>query len=245
MSNALVNQYMTALKRAYAAGLGCEPEAFEGEQLTIVDRPEPPEWWTAAVVTFGTGTVVSVERTYRECAEAHVPEPHYLAAQPDFLSGIQAEAARRGQLLTVRAPRNGWTLSAIPPPPAVPNGYELRTLDAAWVASVQEAGLFENGVGNSGRTPKNQYACALFDREDNLVAVGGVYLKFGAQEIGVDVVREHRGSGFGRLVVAAAARVVVERGGTPLYFCAATNIRSQRTALSCGFLPVMSDATVG
>ena len=110
------------------------------------------------------------------------------------------------------------------------------------------AGLFENGVGpvdSVRRASRNQFAMALFDAEGRPLAVAGAYLKYGAFEIGVDVIREYRGRGLGRLVVAALTSEIMERDGVPLYLCAATNIRSQRTALSSGFLPVMSDAFVG
>jgi predicted GNAT family acetyltransferase len=57
------------------------------------------------------------------------------------------------------------------------------------------------------------------------------------------VVRSHRGQGLGALVVAQRPEIV-DRGETPVYFCDATNIRSQRTALTTGFLPVCSNASV-
>jgi len=63
-------------------------------------------------------------------------------------------------------------------------------------------------------------------------------------EIGVDVVKTRQGQGLAPVVVAAAAQAILEADGAPFYACEATNIRSQRTALSCGFIPVASDAFV-
>jgi hypothetical protein len=40
-------------------------------------------------------------------------------------------------------------------------------------------------------------------------------------------------------------REILSRAETPFYGCAATNIRSQRTALASGFMPVYSDGAVG
>jgi predicted GNAT family acetyltransferase len=97
--------------------------------------------------------------------------------------------------------------------------------------------------GVAARDARNQYALVLFEN-DEPVAVAGVFLTSGSHEIGVDVVRSKRGRGFGALVVAGAAREITARGGTPLYFCEATNIRSQRTALATGFLPVASQGAV-
>lgn len=134
-----------------------------------------------------------------------------------------------------------------PAPPSVPAGFELRVVDQAWLEAAQHRGIFENGagsVGEAGRSLRNQYGSVLFDASGEPVAVGGVFLTYGLHEIGVDVVRAYRGRGFGRLVVAAATREILSRGETPVYWCATSNTRSQRTALSCGYLPVLSSAFV-
>jgi RimJ/RimL family protein N-acetyltransferase len=63
-------------------------------------------------------------------------------------------------------------------------------------------------------------------------------------EIGVDVAREARGQGFGPVVVRSLARRILESDNIPTYNCAAANIRSQRTALASGFVPVISSGGV-
>jgi RimJ/RimL family protein N-acetyltransferase len=117
------------------------------------------------------------------------------------------------------------------------------------MAAEMERRRFENGIGlpgEGGRSFRNRYGVALFDETGEPAAVAGVFFTYSdpIREIGVDVARPYRGRGLGKVVVAAGAREILDRGEVPLYGCAATNIRSQRTALAAGFLPAFSDASV-
>jgi len=248
MDDAFFRQQLGAARQAYARGLGVPVEAFSTETLTIVDRPDPAAWpYLAMIATFGTGTVMSIEPEYRAFAEANRPEKHFVAAHSGFTRLLVQEAARRDRKVTNTGPALCFVLGAPPPEPEIPAGLELRAVDAAWMRERQPMGEFENGVGKGeqdGRAFRNQYAVALFDERNEPVAVGGVFLTFGLQEIGVDVVRTHRGQGLGRVVVLAATRMALEHGGTPIYGCSVTNIRSNRTALSCGYVPAWSDTSV-
>ncbi|MEP7215705.1 MAG: GNAT family protein, partial [Anaerolineaceae bacterium] len=77
------------------------------------------------------------------------------------------------------------------------------------------------------------------------MAVAGAYDDGEALlEIGVDVVRGHRGKGLGLAVVSILSRVIHEQGLSATYFCAASNVRSHRTALACGFVPVRTHTGV-
>lgn len=108
-------------------------------------------------------------------------------------------------------------------------------------------GRFENGVGHAGqdgREFRNRFALALYDAGGEIAAIAGAFDTYGMSEIGVDVVRDHRGEGLGRLVVSKMAREIMRRDEVPFYGCAPTNIRSQRTAASSGFQIVLADATV-
>ena len=108
-------------------------------------------------------------------------------------------------------------------------------------------GRFENGVGRAGedgREFRNRFGLVLYDAAGEPAAVAGAFETHGMLEIGVDVVRGHRGLGLGRLVVSALAREIVARGQVPFYGCGATNIRSHRTAEASGFAAVCSDNIV-
>lgn len=212
-----------------------------------MNRPASTWPYLIFAATFGTGTVLSVDAEYREFVDLNRPAKHFLAVHHTFTRNVVQEAANRGRRVSAFGPGLCFLLGASPPEPAIPPGLTMREVDAAWMLDCQLRGGFENGVGErgqAGRDVRNQYAMVLFDEQDVPVAVGGVFSTFGLHEIGVDVIRSRRGQGLGHVVVAAAARAALERGGTPMYGCSVSNIRSQRTALGCGFVPAWSDSSV-
>lgn len=241
-----------AVAAAYARGLGCEPEAFAQERLTIVDRPADATWpYTTAAVTFGTGTVLSVDPEYRAFAEEHAPAKHFRVMYAVLMQRLVDEGARRGITLAYQTPMLGFALGAAPAArEPLPAGFRIETVDTDWMNAEMPSGRFHNGLGDppdgysENRRTRNRFACVAFDDRGEPAAVAGVFTSFGLFEIGIDVLREHRGLGLARDAVSAAAAEVLRRGETPFYACAATNIRSQRTAAACGFVPVLSDAWV-
>ena len=90
-------QYRDAVRHAYSQGLQCDVEAFDREELTIVDRPENTPWYMALALTFGTGTVLCIDPAYRAFAEAHRPPKHYQASSASFLGRIGARGAGTGR----------------------------------------------------------------------------------------------------------------------------------------------------
>jgi hypothetical protein len=239
---------VATVRDAFARGLGCTPDAFSTERLTIVDRTVAPAWpYTALLATFGTGTVLSIDPAYRGFAEAHSPDHHYQAMAPEFVHPLVEEGRKRGVRMEAQSPGLGFALGAPLDAPAPPPGLSLKVVDAGWMQEEMPRRRFENGVGRpgvNGRQSRNQFACVLFDGESQPAAVAGAFLTFGLYEIGVDVLHGYRGKGLAPIVVRAAAAAILARDQAPFYGCAATNIRSQRTALASGFLPVCSDAAV-
>ncbi len=244
VNHELFARYTQLTRQAFARGIGCEASAFDGERLTIVDRPADASWYTAAMVTFGTGTVLSIDPAYRDFAEGHRPKRHFDAMRPAFLQSLVAEGGRRGAAMTHGGTNLCFALRGEPRDIDIPSEWEMRSMDATWMNEEQVNRRFEHAVGEPGREGRdfrNRFALALFDRANEPVAVAGAFDSFGMLEIGVDTARVHRGRGLGRVVVSAMAREIVRRGDVPLYACASTNIRSHRTAESCGFALVAAD----
>jgi hypothetical protein len=247
MDSAFFRRQSDAVRSAIAGALGCDPAAFNNERLTILDRPDNTPWYTLGATTFGTGTVVSVEPSYREFVQAHAPEKHYRVMSAMFLGSVAAEGARRGQNLMFFAPSLCFALAEEPRVLPVPEGYELREVDLEWMREEMPRRRFENGIGApgmDGREFRNQFALVLYDAAGEPASVVGAFETYGMLEVGIDVAREHRGRDIAPMMVAAMARAILERGKTPLYGCAPTNVRSHRTAESAGFAPVYSDAVV-
>jgi GNAT superfamily N-acetyltransferase len=160
------------------------------------------------------------------------------------------ESRSRGRLASAQGSAIGWALSAAPPVPSVPAGFNLRIEEGEWMRSEMVSGRWPNGLGYGptggigGRAARNRFAAVIFDAVGAPVAVGGVMDTWGLLEVGVDVLEEYQGRGLGALVVQAATRAILDRGGVPLYGCAFDNIRSQRTALASGYLPTYAEAYV-
>ena len=237
-----------AIRNAFAAGLQIDVTTLDLDALTVADLPDPPPWpYLGMVVTFGTGVVVSIDAAYRDFVVELEAEPHDSAAWPGYLGKIVAEARTRDVEVAASPSAILLALSERPEQPAIPDGLELRRVDRTWMNAEQQSDRFPNGVGQVGRAARaerNRSAMVLFDERGEPLAVGGLTETLGLPEIGVDVVSSAQGRGLAPIVVAAAARAALEEGGTPLYACAATNIRSQRTALASGFLPIGADAFV-
>jgi hypothetical protein len=249
MANAFFDQHHAAVRAAYARGLGGLVGAFEGGQAVVVERPAENWGYLASAVTFAMGTLVAVAPELRDFATTNTPVLHREAADRAYLEQIRAEAVHLG---LAEAPEvfSGdilWALSSAPSAARLPVGLRFEDVSREWLNDQIAAGRFENGAGTPGasaREQRNRYGIALLDRGNDVIALAGVFDTYGLSEIGVDVVEAQQGRGLGAAVVSAALRAILERGETPLYGCSRTNIRSQRTALACGFLPVCAEGAV-
>jgi GNAT superfamily N-acetyltransferase len=233
-----------SLVASFAAMTGADPAAFSSEALTITVRPEPSAFpFAAMAVGFGTGTVLCVQRGYHDWAREQPIDRHEFAGYA--MTALAREAKRRGEALNPLLPMMGWALGAPPPDRPAPAGYRIERVDAGWMKEWQARGEFDNALGTpeqAHRTIRNRFAYLAFDEHGEPAAIGGAFDSVDKLEVGVDVRPAHRGRGLATVVVTATARAIVDEGATPYYGCAVTNIRSQRTAIASGFLPVCSVA---
>ena len=236
--------------RQLAETLGCDPAAFETNMLTVVERPAASrEPFIALVATLGTGTVVSVDARFIEFAQTLTIAPHFRAFHSAaFAQPLVDEAKARGMALTWRGPNLAFVPASAPPEFALPHGFEARKVGREWRAQYLASRLFENGLGEPGNTYVEQFwrsAIVAFGADGEPAALAGTYDDGeGLLEIGVEVARPFRGIGLANAVVARQAAAILTAGATPTYYCAPTNIRSQRTAFACGLVPVASRLVV-
>jgi RimJ/RimL family protein N-acetyltransferase len=224
--------------------LGCEPADLGSEKLVVVSRPAGARHpYVALVATAGLGTVVSVVPGMTEWVREHAPQDrHFLALQPFFLAELASEArSRQWPKASPRGPGLGFALTEQLLPPIIPPDFSMMSIDPEWMASYRESKVFDNALGEPGEehVPRITRGYALIDEAGEPVAVSGIWQQ-GARrdEIGVDVRRDFRGKGLAPVVVLAAVEDILRRGRAPFYSIGATNIRSHRNALACGFLPV-------
>lgn len=234
-------------RQSRAVLLGCSPGDFDNHNLVIVSRPEGPRLKSVFLaLTFGTGTVVSVEPPYLEWVRANAPrDKHYRAMFPNvLLQPLVEEASRRGDPLDWRSPNLSFLPGQKPAPRPLPGGLSELPFGNEWRDRHFPAGEFHNSLGEPEEPDDGgfRYGLALMDGEVPAAVAGGWDDCEGLTEIGVDVARPYRGQGLGVAVVSRLASAIAERGEVPTYYCAPTNIRSHRNALACGFVPVASAA---
>lgn len=235
---------------ARARELGCDESAFDSHALTVVPKPaETKQPYVLLGMTFGTGTVLSVEPAYLDWVRENAPEPHYRAIFPfAMFQPLAEEAKRRGETFDPRFPNLGFVLGKPPAESSPPPGLTGRRVDRAWREPLVESGVFDNSLGTPGNAYVDsiwRFGVAIFDGDTPAAVAGGYDDGEGLIEIGVDVARDYRGRGLGAAVVRAMATEIDREGAVSTYYCAPTNVRSHRTALACGFVPVVSGARVG
>ena len=229
-----------------AADLGCDVEAFSSHSLTVVPRPAATREQRIVVqaVDTGMGTVLSVEAALVEWTRTNAPKDrHFRALQPFFLAQLAEQARSAGFAgATAHGFSLGFALARPPQTPSLPRGFHLLEVDGAWMARYRPSRMFENALGEPDDPEdanKTQVAFAALDDAGEPAAVAGIWHEsHDRNEIGVEVRRESRGLGLAKAVVAVATDNILSRGRVPFYSCGATNIRSHRNALTCGFLPL-------
>ena len=248
VSSALFREQSGRVIAALAAEMGCDAAQLRSERLEVVTLPADGRPGRAALAaTCGVGTVVSVPGELVGWVRESAPrDMHFRAMQPCFLAELAAEIERRG--LAAKASAHGFSLGfALDEEkeiPEIPAGFTIRAVERGWIGRYRPSAVFDNALGEMtepDRIEKTRQAVAVLDAEGAPAAIAGWWDEGqGRDEIGVDVRRDARGIGLAKLVVTAATHRILETGRTPFYSCGATNVRSHRNALSCGFLPVFT-----
>lgn len=141
-----------------------------------------------------------------------------------------------------------WPQSRLHPSDRTPLGGggrrpDPRVVDSDWRAEWYPRRIFENALGDPTDDHNTIWHFGVIltgDSGDPLACAGGWDDGPGVVEIGVDVARGARGLGRAPLVVQRVAAEILARDMIATYYCAPTNLRSHRTALASGFLPIQS-----
>ena len=236
-------------RRAYLEGLGGRGIDFGPGSVVVVERPDPHWGYLAVGAVFSDRTIFSVAAEHLAFVRERAAGEHRHQLLIDVLSALRDELNGGDEPdVALHDPGVCWVLGSDPPAHRLPPGHRLEVVDEVWLNDLIPRGRFENGAGQpsgvDGRAVRNLYGMAVHDDDDEVVALAGAFNTYGLHEIGVDVVAEHQGEGLGRAVVSALAREILDRGAVPFYGCNPSNIRSMRTALSAGFVPVSADAAI-
>lgn len=241
----------TLMLAALGKELGCDPAAFSSHRLTVVARPPGhPEELVVHAVDTGLGTVLNVPASLSDWVLQNAPaDHHFRALQPFFLASLAERAREAGY---AGATAHGFSLSFALNVPlaaaALPDGHRLVEVGRDWMDRYRPTNEFDNALGEpheADRFERTRTAYVLFDAAEEALAVAAIWDEHhGREEIGVDVRRSMRGRGYAKIVVARATQDILAAGRIPYYSCGATNIRSHRNAIACGFLPLYISGAV-
>ena len=242
----LYRESSAMVRDVLAQQMGCTPGDYQSHQVTVVARPaDSREPHVALVTTMGAGSVVSV-RDVRLIAWAQEHAPSVNRNQqiflPSFLEGMAGFARELGfEGAKSHSASGGCVLAEELPAQPLPAGFTLRELSLEEAAALREDGRFDNALGEADelrRIARSRTAFAVTASDGSTAAVCGVWDQYpGIDEIGLDVAREHRGSGLASVLTIHAVQWIRRQGRCPIYTYGFTNVRSMNNALRCGFRP--------
>ena len=117
-----------------------------------------------------------------------------------------------------------------------PKGFEYKLFDKKQIAELYQDTRFENALNYGGR---QEVLAIVVYKNGEIVALSTVdnHLQ-GMWQIGVDVLKEHRGKGLATYITQQIAIESEKRGYLPYYVTWSANIASVRTAMNAGFKPI-------
>ena len=234
-----------AFKEIFAEQMGCDAADYDSDELSIVIRPEDSwEQHLALATTCGSGSVLSVrDERLADWADDQPLEKHFRIFLPSFLEGLAAEARRLGYTEAKSHSATTGMIHAGPVPTRkLKPPYDLRRLTIEEQVTLRAEGNFENALGEPTelRRIKRMKRAFCIDLPDGqVIAVAGLWDQYpGVQEIGVDVLPEHRGKGLGHILTVYCAKWIRGAGAMPIYTYGFTNTRSANNGLRSGFRPL-------
>ena len=102
--------------------------------------------------------------------------------------------------------------------------------------------LFPNAILDSfnEKRPDRIVVCA-YDGENIIGMAGCSEDAKGWQQIGIDVMPQHRSMGVGTYLVTLIKNEIIKRGDIPFYGTSVANYHSRNIALNCGFKPMWAE----
>lgn len=231
-----------------AAELGCAPGDLHDAGVRVVKRPDararlplrrrfPPLETAVAVVSFGTGAVISASAAQLEDVRAiFAGASRDEVFEVERLAAVGALLEPHGTRCFGPAPRfvcGADTLVTRKAPPGVQIEVEAEPTSAPLAAED-----WPNVISRHPSRDRPREALARALDGDTLVGLAGLSRDSELLwQIGIDVAEDARRRGVGSALTATLAAHALERGCAPYYGTAPGNVPSQRTALAAGFRP--------
>ena len=252
MAQPLIAESSAALIETLAEQMGCEPEDYDSNDLTICIRPEDSrEQALALATTCGTGSVLSVrDKRLGEWAQQQKLETHYRIFLPSFMEGLAAYAREIGYTeAKSHSATTGMVIDTLVHQPKLRPPYNIRRLRLEEQEELRPTGKFDNALGEPDEKRKiaamRRAFCVELGDGGEIVGVAGIWDQYpDMDEIGVDVLRDHRGFRLGHALTVYATRWILSARRWPIYTYGFTNIRSANNGIAAGYRPLWTIAAV-
>ncbi len=249
--NSQKKKYFHTAMDQLALEYNAKPENFteEGLTLTLPVKPEGVRLYSLDVpffsmATTGNSVVITADERLHPFFERLAEDARDLHRLYEFgnLQCIDTELRKYGYRIygSFHMYLPGETITEIP----LPQGFTYK-----WYETEEEIETFYPNelftmALSSDKNPDRPDVIALAAMDgEKIIAVAGASADTKEMwQVGIDVLPEYRGRGFGTALVAALCRRIEEKGKLPFYGAAVANLHSQNIAVRCGFYPAWTEA---
>jgi GNAT superfamily N-acetyltransferase len=234
------------VNRTLAADYGCDEEAFQSESICFCLAPQkgargfdiPGKF--LAVLSMGRGVVVSCTANRLRWAQANlggIPTDRFYFGPA--IAKMQGYVARAGQVMAGPDLKYVCTLEDFR---RNQTDVEVELVEGSGVAQLYPNSSFPNALGRADNPLRPTMIVALTKYQGAVVGMAAAKADSDLMwQVGVDMIREHRGKGIAKALVSRLTERILERGKVPYYSTWISNIGSQRTARSVGYTPVWAE----
>lgn len=233
--------YYEQLKKQLSLELNCSPEDFDKKE-NIITAPVPKdgrriyqqEPYFFHMATLGQNAVITAD----ECLHGFLREwsanmtGHWLFEQPNLLP-LEKELNKFGYTLSQS---HHMFLPQVATD--VQGDFETKWFRDAEIHQFYGDERFPNAICSEylPHRPDRIVVCAYIDGEIAGMAGCSEDAK-GWQQIGIDVIPQHRSKGIGAYLVSLLKSEIERCGDIPFYGTSLSNLHSWNIALKCGFRP--------
>ncbi len=238
-------KHIEELKKLLALELNCSPEDFCGDANIITlpalndgRRMYQQEPYFFHMATLGGNAVMTTDECLHDFLRSWSADRtgHWLFEQPNLLP------------LEKELNRHGYTLSQsyhmfLPQTAAdVQGSFEVKWYEGRDIQQFYGDERFPNAICSEflPHRPDTLVVCGYVDGE--LAGMAGCSEDAkGWQQIGIDVMPQHRSKGVGAYLVNTLKNEIERRGDIPFYGTSLSNLHSWNIAIKCGFRPAWTE----
>ena len=235
------------IKTQLSYEFNCDPEDFSGKE-TLITAAVPHEkrrvfsdnFPFLQMATFGTNAVISADKRIHPWLHEWVKEKQgFWLFQHEYYFELETELRKYG--LKMASTHHMF----VPKPELleVTTEMKIKWLEQDDIMSYYGREEFSNALCDRFHPERPDVLAVIALDGEKIMGMAGCSADSPEMwQIGIDVCPAYQGMGVGKTLVSLLRDETFRRGAIPYYGTSLSNIRSRRTALSCGFLPAWIEA---